>query len=134
MTTSSIKYIHPLRTNATHNRSGNALITDAPIDNNGKGAYFSPTDLAATSLASCMFTMMGIYADQNNLELGEISCDLQKEMAANPRRIKAITINIDWKTTLPENEIQKLKNIALNCPVAKSLHPEIEQNVTFNML
>ncbi|ADR22790.1 redox protein [Marivirga tractuosa] len=134
MITSSIKYIHPLKTNATHNRSGNSLITDAPIDNNGEGAYFSPTDLAATSLASCMLTVMGIYADQNNLELGEIKCDLQKEMAANPRRIKVITINIDWKTNLPENEIQKLKNVALNCPVSKSLHPEIEQNISFKML
>lgn len=134
MTTSSIKYLDPLKTKATHNRSGNSLMTDAPIDNNGDGAYFSPTDLAATSLASCMLTVMGIYADQNNLELGEINCDLQKEMAANPRRINAITIDFKWETNLPENEIQKLKNIALNCPVAKSLHPEIEQNVTFHML
>lgn len=134
MITSSIKYIHPLKTKAIHNRSGNSLITDAPVDNNGEGAYFSPTDLAATSLASCMLTMMGIYADQNNLALGEIKCDLQKEMAANPRRINAIIINIDWKTDLAEHEIQKLKNIALNCPVAKSLHPDIKQNVTFNML
>lgn len=134
MATSSIKYVHPVKTKATHNRSGNSLITDAPVDNNGEGAYFSPTDLAATSLASCMFTMMGIYADQNNLELGEINCDLQKEMIANPRRIKAITVDINWKTNLPEKEIQKLKNIALNCPVAKSLHPEIKQNVAFNML
>jgi uncharacterized OsmC-like protein len=134
MTTSSIKYLHPLKTKATHNRSGNSLITDAPIDNNGDGAYFSPTDLAATSLASCMLTVMGIYADQNDLELGEINCDLQKEMAANPRRINAITIDFKWETNLPENEIQKLQKIALNCPVAKSLHPEIEQNVTFHML
>jgi uncharacterized OsmC-like protein len=134
MITSAIKYIHPLRTKAVHNRSGNSLITDAPVDNNGEGAYFSPTDLAATSLASCMFTMMGIYADQNSLELGEISCDLQKEMAPNPRRIKAINVDISWKTSLTEKEVQKLKSIALNCPVAKSLHPEIQQNVTFHML
>ncbi|MGM0580290.1 MAG: OsmC family protein [Bacteroidota bacterium] len=134
MATSSIKYIHLLKTKATHNGSGNSLITDAPVDNNGEGAYFSPTDLAATSLASCMLTVMGIYADQNKLELGEINCDLQKEMAANPRRITAITIDIYWKTNLSEEEIQKLKNIGLNCPVAKSLHPEIKQNVTFNML
>ncbi len=109
-------------------------MTDAPLDNNGDGAYFSPTDLAATSLASCMFTVMGIYADQNNLELGEINCDLQKEMAANPRRIKSITVDINWKTNLPEKEIQKLKNIALNCPVSKSLHPEIEQKLNFNLI
>lgn len=134
MATSSIKYLHPLKTTATHNRSGNSLITDAPVDNNGEGAYFSPTDLAATSLASCMLTVMGIYADQNDLELGEISCDLQKEMTSNPRRITAITIDVKWKTNLPENEIKKLKSIGLNCPVSKSLHPDIEQNVTFNLL
>ncbi|MGJ3236528.1 OsmC family protein [Marivirga sp.] len=134
MATSSIKYIHPLKTNATHNRSGNSITTDAPVDNNGQGAYFSPTDLAATSLGSCMMTIMGIYADQNNLDLGEIHCDLQKEMAANPRRIKAITIDIEWKTNLPKKEIEKLKKIALNCPVAKSLHPDIEQNISFKML
>lgn len=134
MATSSIKYIHPLKTNAKHNRSQNSILTDAPVDNNGEGAYFSPTDLAATSLACCMFTVMGIYADQNNLEIGEMDCDLQKEMAANPRRIKAITIDINWKTNLPQKEIEKLKNIGLNCPVAKSLHPEIKQNVTFNMI
>jgi uncharacterized OsmC-like protein len=134
MTTSTIKYIHPLKTKATHNRSGNSLLTDAPIDNNGEGAYFSPTDLAATSLASCMLTVMGIYADQNNLELGELNCDLQKVMAANPRRIKAIKIDIDWKTDLSKPQIEKLMKIGLNCPVAKSLHPEIEQNIKFNLL
>ncbi|WKV13656.1 OsmC family protein [Marivirga harenae] len=134
MATSSIKYIHPLKTNATHNRSGNSILTDAPVDNNGEGAYFSPTDLAATSLASCMMTVMGIYADQNDLDLGDISCDLQKEMASNPRRIKAITVNIDWKTNLSNKEIERLKRIALNCPVAKSLHPDIEQNINFTLL
>jgi len=134
MPTSTIKYTHPLKTTAIHNRSGNSLITDTPVDNNGQGAYFSPTDLAATSLASCMMTVMGIYADQNSLDLGEIECDLQKEMASNPRRIKAITIEMRWKTDLPEKEIQKLKNIGLNCPVAKSLHPDIEQKISFIML
>ncbi|HET8858559.1 OsmC family protein [Marivirga sp.] len=134
MATSSIKYIHPLRTNATHNRSGNSLITDAPVDNNGQGAYFSPTDLAATSLASCMLTVMGIYADQNKLDLGEISCDLEKMMESNPRRISKITIDVKWKNDLSNVDIQKLKNIALNCPVAKSLHPDIEQVINFNLL
>lgn len=133
MATSSIQYIAPLKTKAIHNRSGNSLNTDAPIDNNGNGEYFSPTDLAATSLASCMFTMMGIYADKNNLNLGELTCDLQKEMAANPRRIKAINVDIKWKTNLAQKEIEKLKDIALNCPVAKSLHPEIDQNIRFTV-
>lgn len=134
MATSSINYVHPLKTKATHNRSGNSLNTDAPVDNNGEGAFFSPTDLAATSLASCMFTIMGIYADQNNLELGEIDCELTKEMAANPRRISKISININWKTKLQKQDIEKLKNVALNCPVANSLHPNIEQDINFNLL
>jgi uncharacterized OsmC-like protein len=134
MATSTVKYIHPLRTNATHNRSGNSLITDAPIDNNGKGECFSPTDLAATSLASCMFTMMGIYANHNNLELGDINCELTKEMAANPRRIKAIKVDVNWKTDLSVKDIEKLKEIALNCPVAKSLHPEIDQIINFHLI
>lgn len=134
MTTSSIQYTHPLKTTATHNRSGNSLITDAPTDNNGEGAYFSPTDLAATSLASCMLTVMGIYADKHNLEIGEIEGDLQKEMTSNPRRINSIAIDFKWKTNLPEQDIQKLKNVAMTCPVAKSLHPEIEQKITFNLL
>jgi len=134
MITSSIKYIHSLKTKAKHNRSGNSFITDAPIYNNGEGEYFSPTDLAATSLACCMLTVMGIYADQHQLHLGEIDCALAKEMDDNPRRIKAISIVVKWRTKLDEKAIEKLKKIALNCPVAKSLHPDIEQKVTFNLL
>lgn len=133
MATSNIKYTHPLKTVATHIRSENKITTDAPVDNNGQGSFFSPTDLAATSLASCMLTVMGIYADQNQLELGEIDCDLTKTMAANPRRISSIVIEIRWRTKLPEASIEKLKQIAINCPVAKSLHPAIKQEINFKI-
>lgn len=133
MATSNIKYSHPLKTVATHIRSGNKITTDAPVDNNGQGSFFSPTDLAATSLASCLLTVMGIYADQNKLELGEINCELTKTMAANPRRISSIIIDIHWKTDLPQATIEKLKQIAINCPVAKSLHPDIEQLLNFKI-
>ncbi len=133
MSTSKIEYRHALQTDAIHIRSGASIQTDAPVDNNGKGSCFSPTDLAATSLASCMLTVMGIYADQNNLKLGEIQCNLTKIMAANPRRITEILIEVFWKTDLQEREIEKLKKVGINCPVANSLHPDIHQNIKFNV-
>ena len=134
MSTSKIHYRPLLQTEAIHIRSGVSIQTDAPVDNNGKGSCFSPTDLAATSLASCMLTVMGIYADQNNLKLGEIQCNLTKIMAANPRRITEIQIEVSWKTDLNQKEIEKLKEIGVNCPVARSLHPDILQNITFHLV
>jgi len=133
MATAKIYYQHSLKTKATHLNSGEELTTDAPKDNNGDGAYFSPTDLAATSLVSCMLTVMGIYANQNKLELGSISCEMTKIMASNPRRISEINIAVDWHTDLDEASIDKLKKVGLNCPVARSLHPDINQNVNFNI-
>ncbi len=131
MSTSHIKYRPLLKTDATHIRSGVKITTDAPVDNNGQGAFFSPTDLAATSLANCMLTVMGIYADQNKLEFSQIECELTKVMAANPRRISEIKIDVKWKTNLADKEIEKLKKVGINCPVAKSLHPDIHQNINF---
>ncbi len=133
MSTSKIQYRSPLQTDAIHIRSGVSIHTDAPVDNNGKGSCFSPTDLAATSLASCMLTVMGIFADQNNLNLGEIQCNLTKIMAANPRRISEIQIEVFWKTNLDKKSIEKLKKVGINCPVANSLHPEIHQNINFHI-
>ncbi len=134
MATATIKYQHSLKTNATHLNSGESLTTDAPKDNNGTGAFFSPTDLAATSLASCMLTVMGIYANQHQLELGEISCELTKKMSASPRRISEIIIDADWKTDLDESTISKLKKVAFTCPVANSLHPDIKQTINFTII
>jgi len=133
MATSKINYIHHLKTKATHISSAQSLTTDAPKDNNGEGAYFSPTDLAATSLASCMLTVMGIYADKNGLKLGEISCEMTKVMSANPRRIAEIIIEADWKTNLKTKDIDLLKKIAYSCPVANSLHPDIKQTINFKV-
>jgi len=133
MATAKIYYQHSLKTKATHLNSGEVITTDAPKDNNGDGAYFSPTDLAATSLVSCMLTVMGIYANQNKWELGSISCEMTKVMASNPRRIAEIKIDADWKTDLDEASINKLKEIGLNCPVAKSLHPDIKQTINFDI-
>lgn len=134
MATAKISYIQGLRTEATHLNSNATLTTSAPKDNNGDGSLFSPTDLAATSLASCMLTVMGIYANNNNLEIGEINCEMTKVMAADPRRISKIKIDLNWKTTLDEKQISILKKIGLNCPVAKSLHPDIHQEVNFHMV
>ncbi len=133
MSTSKIQYRPALQTDAVHIRSGKSIQTDAPVDNNGKGSCFSPTDLAATSLASCMLTVMGIYADQNNLNLGEIQCDLTKIMAANPRRISEIQIEVFWNTNLENKEIEKLKQVGIKCPVANSLHPDIQQTINFHI-
>ncbi|MFQ3214779.1 MAG: putative redox protein [Marivirga sp.] len=133
MATAKISYVQGLRTEAIHLESKAAIITAAPKDNNGDGSLFSPTDLAATSLASCMLTVMGIYANNNGMSLGDINCEMTKVMADTPRRIAKIVLNIQWKTTLNEKQINTLKKIGLNCPVAKSLHPDIIQEVNFEI-
>jgi uncharacterized OsmC-like protein len=131
MTTSTVVYLGNLRTKLTHSKSKEIITTDAPPDNNGKGEFFSPTDLCATSLASCMITIMGIKANNMGINLGEINADVYKTMASNPRRISAIKIelHIAGKYTI-EDKIS-LEVAGLNCPVAKSLHPDIEQDIHF---
>ena len=133
--TSSIEYLGQLRTKAIHIKSGEQIITDAPPDNNGKGAYFSPTDLTATSLACCMLTLMGIHAEKAMIKLGKIDVDVTKSMGINPRRIIGIKITmriLDNNYAIDDKKL--LEMAALTCPVAKSLHPEIEQDVTFNYI
>jgi len=131
-TTSTIEYLGNLRTQATHTQSGQQITTDAPTDNNGKGEFFSPTDLCATSLASCMLTIMGIKAESMGIELGYIRVDCQKIMAANPRRIAEIHLSLHLAGTYTAQQQQVLEAAAINCPVAKSLHPDILQNVVFH--
>ncbi|MCC6685066.1 MAG: OsmC family protein [Bacteroidia bacterium] len=132
MKTSEIIYTGELRTKATHLRSGEVIITDAPIDNQGKGASFSPTDLAATSLGSCMLTVMGIAARGRGIDLGIIRTELLKVMAEAPRRISEIHVHVIFENNFDENTRRVLEQTALNCPVAKSLHPDILQKVTFD--
>ncbi len=134
MATSNVIYLNELRTNATHIASGNQIVTDAPKDNHGKGEAFSPTDLAATSLGACMLTVMGIYAQNNNIDMTHTRAEVTKIMnTEGPRRIVGIDVNVHFVTTEPLTE--KLQNIFINiadtCPVAKSLHPEILQNIVF---
>lgn len=131
-TTSTIEYLGKLRTQATHSGSGQMITTDAPIDNNGKGEYFSPTDLCATSLASCMLTIMGIKAESLGIDLGYIRVDCQKVMAANPRRISAVNLDLHLSGQFTDAHKRALEAAGLNCPVAKSLHPDIQQNIVFH--
>jgi len=132
MFTSTVKYLGNLRTEAIHERSGNSFITDAPLDNNGKGAYFSPTDTLATALATCMITVMGIRAEKSGFALGAVNASIQKVMANDPRRVIAIEVKLVFDEPYTEKEQAILKHAALNCPVALSLHSEIRQEVDFN--
>ncbi|GAA4312012.1 OsmC family protein [Compostibacter hankyongensis] len=132
--TSKIVYEGALRTTATHLRSGSVIETDAPTDNNGKGERFSPTDLVATALGSCMMTIMGIVARQRQLPLENTRISIEKVMGTDPRRITEVKVKIDFPPDLdlsPE-ERTRLEQAALNCPVAKSIHPDIRQSVVFN--
>lgn len=131
--TSSIEYTGQLRTSSIHLRSGQVVITDAPTDNNGKGEAFSPTDLMSTSLGCCMMTIMGIVADRHSIQLEGMKAEITKVMGTDPRRV--VEIKVDF--TMPalnytESQKQLLINAAMTCPVAKSLHPDLLQTVSFN--
>ncbi len=133
MATSKITYSGGLRTTSIHERSGNEIITDAPVDNKGKGEAFSPTDLLATSLGNCMLTIVGIAAQEHGFDIDGTTCEITKVMGENPRRVTEIVVNFQF----PENDYtDKVKKIiersAVSCPVAYSLHPDIKQNVSFN--
>lgn len=127
-------YLGDLRTQAKHLQSGTTILTDAPIDNQGKGEAFSPTDLVAAALGSCMMTIMGIYARRVGMDLTGTRYQITKIMANDPRRIAEILVNFDFPDSLDidETEQQKLRRAALTCPVALSISTEIKQNITFN--
>ncbi|MFN5181705.1 MAG: OsmC family protein [Bacteroidota bacterium] len=134
MMTSTITYQGNLRTSCRHLKSGKEIITDAPTDNHGKGEAFSPTDLLATSLGSCMITIMGITAQKHNIEIDGTKINITKIMAENPRRVSKIIAVFEMKFNREVNEKEKniLENAARACPVAKSIHPEVEQEIIFN--
>ena len=131
--TSQIVYKGNLRTEATHLQSNTIIETDAPVDNNGKGERFSPTDIVATALGSCMLTIMGMKAEIMNIDLTGTTLDIQKIMAANPRRISGVQIQFGFPDALQLSEKEQaiLENAAHTCPVAKSLHPDLNVEVTF---
>lgn len=129
---STVEYLGGLRTSAMHLRSGNSLITDAPVDNQGKGEAFSPTDLVATALASCMFTMMGIYAQSRHINLEGARAGVEKIMASNPRRIERINIRMTLPgAAISEADRRNLERAALTCPVLESLHTDLVKDVEF---
>ena len=128
----SINYEGGLRCAATHAPSGKTVVTDAPVDNHGKGESFSPTDLVATALGTCMATIMGIVAERHGIALAGMKIEVAKEMSTDaPRRIARLTTIID--VPLPEDHPQRemLERAALTCPVHQSLHPEIGKPLEF---
>jgi len=129
--TASVKYLGELRAEATHLKSGRTILTDAPTDNNGKGEAFSPTDLVATALANCMITVMGIRARKEGFDLEGTSAEVTKIMASSPRRIAEVGVLIKLKDNCSNDMKKVLEEIGLNCPVAKSLHPNLKQNISF---
>jgi len=134
MTTSTVIYLGNLHTELKHTKSGEIVLTDAPPDNNGKGEFFSPTDLCATSLASCAITTMGIKANAVGINLGRVEADVYKVMASNPRRISEVRIDFTIYGAYSEDEKNTLEITALHCPVARSLHPDLKQDIRFSWL
>ena len=130
--TSKVTYLGDLRTKSIHVQSGSEIISDAPLDNNGKGEAFSPTDTVANALASCMMTIMGIKARDLNVDFVNSTAEVTKIMNAVPRRIGAIEIVFDMKGVESEKNRTILERAAMTCPVFLSLSSEIEKRVTFN--
>src|SRR5215212_3075322 len=127
-----IAYQGELRCQAKHGPSGATFVTDAPVDNMGKGQSFSPTDLVATALGTCMLTIMGIVAQRHNLDISGTKVTVTKEMVTQPiRRIGRLGVTIKVPRDLPEADRKRLENGALTCPVHKSLHPDVEQAISF---
>ena len=132
MATATIVYQGDLTTNCTHLQSGDGITTDAPTDNQGKGSAFSPTDLLSTSLASCMLTTMGIKAAMQGIPFGKAHAEMHKVMASDPRRVSEVRITIKMPTdSYTKEEKAFLEDTALNCPVAKSLSPDLNQQIKF---
>lgn len=133
--TAQIIYLGDLRTQATHLQSHSMIETDAPKDNHGKGERFSPTDLVATALGSCMLSIMGIAANTHSMDIVETSIDIEKIMVADPlRRIGEIKVDIHFPSTKTYTDKEKkiLERAALTCPVYLSLNENVQKTVTFN--
>ena len=129
--TSKVTYIGNLRTENVHLQSGHTFITDAPLDNNGKGEAFSPTDTVATGLANCMLTVMGIKARDMGVDMTGTTAHVNKIMAADPRRIAKIEIALHFPFEADDKTKTVLERVATTCPVHYSLHPDIVRDITF---
>jgi uncharacterized OsmC-like protein len=132
MATSKVTYLGELRTSSVHLQSGTTIITDAPTDNNGKGEAFSPTDMVANSLATCMLTVMGIKARDLGVDFSGSTAEVTKVMAAEPRRISEIHVAFTMNLAADEKTKTILERTAMTCPVFYSLHPDIKKEITFN--
>ena len=132
--TANIIYKGALRCEATHLQSGSVIETDAPSDNRGKGERFSPTDLLCVSLATCIATTMGIKADDMKIDLTDTKIEVTKHMLPEPRRVAQIEVKLTMPTRLQLDEKDKtiLERIGNNCPVTKSLHPDMKVLITYN--
>lgn len=130
--TSKVTYLGDLRTVSIHLQSGSEIMSDAPLDNNGKGEAFSPTDTVANALASCMMTIMGIKARDMNVDLKGSTASVTKIMNAEPRRIGAIEIIFDMNVTANQKNKIIFEKAAMSCPVFLSLNTEIDKRITFN--
>lgn len=131
MVTIETVYQGTLRTQAKHVQSGTEILTDAPVDNQGKGEAFSPTDLLAAALGSCMLTIMGIAAREHQINIENTTCSITKIMAANPRRVGEIVVDLKFPETYADKQQKILERAALTCPVYLSLHPDIKKTVSF---
>ena len=129
--TAKVTYLGSLRTEAEHLQSGTKIITDAPVDNHGKGESFSPTDTVATALATCMLTIMGIKAEAMGISIEGTTAEVTKTMAAEPRRISKIEVTLSLPKKYEDKEMKILENAAKTCPVFYSLHPDIEKDIRF---
>jgi putative redox protein len=125
------RYIGNLKTELTHGPSGMVIRTAAPVDNQGDGSSFSPTDLAAASLGACMMTLVAIVGERDGLDLTGLSFRLEKHMESNPRRIGAIPVTLNMPGGLSADQKKKLENAALTCPVHKSLAEGVDKPVEF---
>jgi putative redox protein len=133
MTTIKTIYLGELRTENEHLQSGNKVITDAPVDNRGKGEYFSPTDLLATALGSCIMTIMGIKARDNHINLNGTEVNVTKIMANDPRRVAEVIVEFNFpKKDYSEAEKKLVESVAGISPVPLSLHPDLIQTIKFN--
>lgn len=132
MATSKITYQGGLRTSSVHERSGDVIITDAPVDNKGQGAAFSPTDLLATSLGNCMLTIVGIAADEHQFDIKGATCEITKVMAEQPRRVAEIIAVLQFPANgYTEKEQKIIERAAKTCPVFYSLHPDLKKTISF---
>lgn len=130
--TSKVVYQGNLRTESEHLQSGSKMITDAPVDNHGKGEAFSPTDTVANALATCMLTVMGIKAEAMDVDMKGATAEVTKVMASDPRRISRIEVKLKFPSKYGDKETKILEHTGRTCPVLQSLHPDIEKDISFS--